>query len=113
MGMRIQIEVGIAAALFLAIPSWAADTGPTTPNCFIRITSHAIAAKATTVPKMQFGTHLSSREECRALARIHQANAQANAALDPTVQKKVTYKWSKAPKAQAQRNSAKVSATPG
>jgi hypothetical protein len=62
---------------------------PLPSNCFIRITSRSLGAKKAPAQRLQSGTHLNNRNECRALARIHQANA----ALDTTARKKVVFKW--------------------
>lgn len=91
---RIQTLLAILSlvAAFSAVNGYAADA----PNCQIRITQVSTTGHK---DKMQFGTHLNSRAECRALARMHEQVAPA----PDMVNKKVGFKWRAAGKRVAMR----------
>ena len=79
-----------AVAIFSLVGSVAfagnayADEGK--PNCSIRITNTSANGQK---EKIQFGTHLNSKAECQALARIHERATPA----ETVVTKKVVFKW--------------------
>ena len=69
---------------------------PTANNCQIRIVQTGANGKK---EKIQFGTHLNSRAECRALAHMHEQVAPPPS----VVNKKVGFKWRTAGKRLAMR----------